>query len=197
MRRPQNLGRIIDSFGDGVPAAEMVARPASRLGERGAKQAVAVMAKVIQGLERPAPFVIFALVPGGCWHGQRICGAGAARQRPLTQQPRYATVHRIAGGDAMVRTAVLAFVAGVASVAAQPVAAQDAGYRHYAQAGAGLYDDRPVRPVRRARTRIEVRPDNSANVPPGTRRECAATLVQEFRPSGTVIVPRERCWWVR
>jgi hypothetical protein len=28
-------------------------------------------------------------------------------------------------------------------------------------------------------------------------RDCAFRLVQEFRPSGTVVVPRMRCWWVR
>jgi hypothetical protein len=37
-------------------------------------------------------------------------------------------------------------------------------------------------------------------VTPGTRllyRDCEDALVQEFRPSGTVLVPRMRCWWVR
>jgi hypothetical protein len=28
-------------------------------------------------------------------------------------------------------------------------------------------------------------------------RECTFKLVQEWRPSGIVIVPRQRCWWVR
>ncbi len=28
-------------------------------------------------------------------------------------------------------------------------------------------------------------------------RDCDFRLVQEWRPSGTVIVPRQRCWWVR
>ena len=31
---------------------------------------------------------------------------------------------------------------------------------------------------------------------PNAKRECAAKLVPEARPSGTVIVPRMRCWWV-
>jgi hypothetical protein len=26
-------------------------------------------------------------------------------------------------------------------------------------------------------------------------RDCTATYVQEFRPSGTVIVPRMHCFW--
>ena len=28
-------------------------------------------------------------------------------------------------------------------------------------------------------------------------RDCRFWLAQEWRPSGTVIVPRQRCWWVR
>ena len=32
---------------------------------------------------------------------------------------------------------------------------------------------------------------------PGAVRHCASNLVQEYRPSGTVIVPRMRCWWAR
>ncbi len=32
---------------------------------------------------------------------------------------------------------------------------------------------------------------------PNAKRQCVARLVQEARPSGTVIVPRQRCWWVR
>src|SRR5262245_5381925 len=32
---------------------------------------------------------------------------------------------------------------------------------------------------------------------PGYVRQCQARLVQEARPSGTVIVPRVRCWWER
>jgi hypothetical protein len=31
---------------------------------------------------------------------------------------------------------------------------------------------------------------------PNAYRDCRARLVQEFRPSGTVIVPRVTCWWV-
>jgi hypothetical protein len=32
---------------------------------------------------------------------------------------------------------------------------------------------------------------------PGFVRQCKARLVQEARPSGTVIVPATRCWWER
>jgi hypothetical protein len=30
---------------------------------------------------------------------------------------------------------------------------------------------------------------------PGYVRQCNAQLVREYRPSGTVIVPVQRCWW--
>jgi hypothetical protein len=30
---------------------------------------------------------------------------------------------------------------------------------------------------------------------PGFVRQCNAQLVREYRPSGTVIVPVQRCWW--
>ena len=32
---------------------------------------------------------------------------------------------------------------------------------------------------------------------PNAKRECVARYVTEHRLSGTVIVPRMRCWWVR
>lgn len=96
------------------------------------------------------------------------------------------------------RFAALVFAAGFIALAGRPAAALDEGYGAFAQTVAAVSStDETVRPVRRPRTRIEVRPDYTGAVPPGTRRECAARLVQEFRPSGTVIVPRMRCWWVR
>jgi hypothetical protein len=64
---------------------------------------------------------------------------------------------------------------------------------------------------RRARTRIYVSPrclyrtqalpfpaPYECEAPgPGYVRQCSSRLVQEFRPSGTVIVPRMNCWWER
>jgi hypothetical protein len=45
----------------------------------------------------------------------------------------------------------------------------------------------------------QVRPRARLRVYPGRLlyRDCDFRLVQEWRPSGTVIVPRQRCWWVR
>jgi hypothetical protein len=37
----------------------------------------------------------------------------------------------------------------------------------------------------------------SYNPGPNAVRDCTATYVQEFRPSGTVIVPRMNCYWRR
>jgi hypothetical protein len=56
---------------------------------------------------------------------------------------------------------------------------------------------------RRPRPRIRVRiyrEDErgvypSYNPGPDAVRECSATYVQEYRPSGTVIVPRVNCFW--
>jgi hypothetical protein len=56
---------------------------------------------------------------------------------------------------------------------------------------------------RRARPRVRIyRNDERGVYPsyypgPNAVRECTANLVQEFRPSGTVIVPRMNCYWRR
>ena len=45
------------------------------------------------------------------------------------------------------------------------------------------------------------RPRARLRVTPGGRRllyrDCDFKLVQQFRPGGPVIVPWQRCWWVR
>jgi hypothetical protein len=58
------------------------------------------------------------------------------------------------------------------------------------------------RRVRRPPTRIRVYPrynpdDVYPRYFPGRNavRDCTATLVEEFRPSGTVITPRMNCFW--
>jgi lipoprotein-anchoring transpeptidase ErfK/SrfK len=47
--------------------------------------------------------------------------------------------------------------------------------------------------------RDEGRPDVYPQYYPGPNavRECTATYVQEYRPSGTVITPRMNCYWRR
>jgi hypothetical protein len=59
---------------------------------------------------------------------------------------------------------------------------------------------RPVRPQRRIRVypRAQVEPDGvypRYNPGPNAVRVCNASYVQEYRPSGTVIVPHMTCVW--
>ena len=59
---------------------------------------------------------------------------------------------------------------------------------------------RPARPPRRIRVypRYEAQPDDvypRYNPGPNAVRVCSASYVQEFRPSGTVIVPHMTCVW--
>jgi hypothetical protein len=95
-------------------------------------------------------------------------------------------------------------LAWIAPASAQTASADSAAGRAdpsaYAQA-----------PPQRVRPRIRVTPRcpyRTESVPypvpyecdypgPGFVRQCAARLVQEYRPSGTVIVPVTRCWWER
>jgi hypothetical protein len=48
--------------------------------------------------------------------------------------------------------------------------------------------------VAQSRTRIVVTPRRQ-RLSPDAKRYCEAWLEQEYRVSGTVIVPRQRCWW--
>ena len=66
-------------------------------------------------------------------------------------------------------------------------------------------------PAKRAPTRILVRPvlpyrldstefprnDNLGYPGPNAVRQCEGWLQMEHRPSGTVVTPQRRCWWVR
>jgi hypothetical protein len=75
---------------------------------------------------------------------------------------------------------------------------------------ASATDAQPQQP-RRARTRVLVRkgypyrhthsvypvPYRFDYPGPNAKRECVARYVEEHRPSGTVVTPRMRCWWVR
>ncbi|MCF8478407.1 MAG: hypothetical protein K9G60_15370 [Pseudolabrys sp.] len=46
--------------------------------------------------------------------------------------------------------------------------------------------------AQRTRPRIIIQP---RRLGPNAKRHCRAQLVQEYRVSGTVIVPKMRCWW--
>ena len=45
------------------------------------------------------------------------------------------------------------------------------------------------------RARIYVTPGRRGGTGPNSVRQCRSWLTQEYRVSGTVIVPRMQCWW--
>jgi hypothetical protein len=106
--------------------------------------------------------------------------------------------------------AVLAFLA-VVPVASGTAQAQPAGTAAEPEALMPDRAARRARPQARVRPQISVRPrypyrtfHTTYPLPydyeypgPNARRDCAVRYVQEFRPSGTVIVPRMRCRWVQ
>jgi hypothetical protein len=69
-------------------------------------------------------------------------------------------------------------------------------------AQAGPATETPAQ-IHRQRPRVRIyREDDrgvypSYNPGPDAVRECTATYVEEYRPSGTVIVPRMNCYWRR
>jgi hypothetical protein len=54
-------------------------------------------------------------------------------------------------------------------------------------------------PVASSDLSAQSRPRARMRVYPGRLlyRECSFRLVQEWRPNGVYVVPRQRCWWVR
>ncbi|HXO71875.1 MAG TPA: hypothetical protein VN838_23180 [Bradyrhizobium sp.] len=87
-----------------------------------------------------------------------------------------------------------------------PVAAQTAPRAQTAQASqSGTDISAQSRRTRRPPARLRVYPSYPGYSPydvypryfPGRNavRDCTATYVQEFRPSGTVITPRMNCFW--
>ena len=83
----------------------------------------------------------------------------------------------------MVRTAIVAAMFGVFGLGAAPVPA--------ASLSDGVRAATEFSSQARSRPRLRVRPGRLLY------RECDFRLVQQTRPDGTFIVPRQRCWWVR
>jgi hypothetical protein len=52
-----------------------------------------------------------------------------------------------------------------------------------------------VREPHRRVPHIVVHPAAQTHPGPNSVRQCVSWLEPEYRPSGTVIVPRMRCWW--
>jgi hypothetical protein len=107
-----------------------------------------------------------------------------------------------------IRTAaLLAAFAGIVPATGASAQAQTAPSRtHMAQAVQLAATETPAPRARRPPIRLRVYPRYQAEPDgvypryfPGRNavRECTATYVQEYRPSGTVIVPRMSCYWRR
>jgi hypothetical protein len=106
-----------------------------------------------------------------------------------------------------VRLAILTVALGLIGFGATgTTSAQETNQRGIARTEGAVYAQ-----ARRPRTRIRVTPrcpyrtealpypaPSECDFPgPGYVRQCNSQLVQEYRPSGTVIVPVMRCWWER
>jgi hypothetical protein len=100
--------------------------------------------------------------------------------------------------------AMLVALAGVCSLPASGANAEGARPQGSRAAQPAATDISAQQRVRRPQTRLRVQPYYEPNAEgvypryyPGRNavRECNATYVQEYRPSGTVIVPRLNCFW--
>jgi hypothetical protein len=100
------------------------------------------------------------------------------------------------------RAAVITAVAVLGLIANGPLAAEPVSPTSAAASARAQAD-----PPRRAPPRIIITPRQPSATPyplpgaafpgPGHVRDCVAWLEEEPRLSGTVIVPRQRCGWVR
>jgi hypothetical protein len=87
-------------------------------------------------------------------------------------------------------------LAVIGLAASSPAAAQSTGVRAAERANASPSIEATAQQRRRrAPTQLRVSRDR-AYLPPNAVRTCDAWYEQEFRPSGTVIVPRMRCRWI-
>ncbi len=103
--------------------------------------------------------------------------------------------------------AILVALAGLLSLPAQDAGAQTTSpsLRTAPMWQSAATDISAQRRIRRPATRLRVypwyewEPDVYPRYNPGPNavRECNATYVQEYRPSGPVIVPRMNCYWRR
>ena len=103
-------------------------------------------------------------------------------------------------GEVAMRKLALTILAGgtlaAAGIAANsPAVAQSAGSRGAERANAAQSLDVTSQSRRRGRTQLRITRD-PVYLPPNAVRACNAWYEQEYRPSGTVIVPRMRCRWV-
>jgi hypothetical protein len=127
----------------------------------------------------------------------------------LTREAKTVTVGWYEGsGGLMIRVTLAAFLAGVGGALVLPLAAQAESGASWSGPSRGpaltASAATDLSAQRRPRTRIRIfsnsEPDGvypRYNLGPNAVRVCNASYVQEFRPSGTVIVPRMSCYWRR
>lgn len=121
----------------------------------------------------------------------------------LTAASRSVTVTaKMTGTATMMRPLILAGIGlalSLASPAVQPAQAQTTSARDGSAARlTEASSQQRQRAPRRVRIYPRVNPDEvypRYNPGPNAVRDCTATYVQEYRPSGTVIVPRMNCFW--
>lgn len=107
-------------------------------------------------------------------------------------------------GRITIAAATLGLGLAVSLPATVPAGAQQAVATTSRPAADRLTDVSSQERVRRAPRRVPVYPRDEGddvipryNPGPNAVRDCTASYVQEYRPSGTVIVPRMNCFWRR
>jgi hypothetical protein len=98
--------------------------------------------------------------------------------------------------------ALAALIGAAVAVVATPAAAEFFGcndktsVRNYRSAESHYASARTTREfaAQTSRPRITIYPHRQ-QLNANSVRQCRAQLVKEYRPSGTVIVPRMQCWW--
>ena len=102
--------------------------------------------------------------------------------------------------QAILRSAMAGSLMLLAGLAATPQASAQTQAPAVTQPRATDLSSQERRPPRRLRIYPRNNPDEVSprfNPGPNAVRDCTATYVQEYRPSGTVIVPRMSCYWRR
>jgi hypothetical protein len=92
-------------------------------------------------------------------------------------------------------TAAMLTCAGLAPSCPTPAAAQNSSLEE--KAPPALPNEAPAPKHKHRPVRIRVHPLAQSYPGPDAVRQCTSWLATEYRPSGTVIVPRMHCWWER
>ncbi len=143
---------------------------------------------------------------GFACHRQVLGQAGVLTKR-LTELPEWATLTIKARMGTRMRSigssfVLVALIGAAIAVVATPAAAEFFGcndktsVRSYSGAARHSASARTTHEfaAQTSRPRITIYP-RPRQLSANSVRQCRAQLVKEYRPSGTVIVPRMQCWW--